>query len=120
MWVDAVCINQRDNNEKAWQVAQMQRVYSQASSVIIWLGLPADGSNIAINTLLAMRSFALRASGYVTEGKSNVEMHRVPVDRSDQAIKINLWPRVLVGCSKRKSTLTRTFLLTQSRKLQSC
>jgi hypothetical protein len=90
MWVDAICINQKNNTEKAWQVAQMQRVYSQASSVIIWLGPPADGSNIAINTLLAMRRFALRASGYVTEGTSNVEMHRVPVDRSEQALKDQL------------------------------
>jgi hypothetical protein len=86
LWVDAVCINQEDNTEKAWQVAQMQRVYSQASRVIVWLGPPADGSDIAINALLAMRRFALRASGYVQEGTSNVDMGSVPVDQSEQAM----------------------------------
>ncbi|PMD29700.1 hypothetical protein L207DRAFT_520779 [Hyaloscypha variabilis F] len=90
LWVDAICINQQDNTEKAWQVAQMQRVYSQALRVLVWLGPPADGSNIAISALLAMRRFALRASGYVQEGTSNVDMKNVPVDHSQQAMNDQL------------------------------
>ncbi|TID27532.1 HET-domain-containing protein [Venturia nashicola] len=38
MWIDAICINQKDNMEKNWQVAQMGSVYTQASRVVIWLG----------------------------------------------------------------------------------
>jgi hypothetical protein len=31
LWVDAICINQKDNAEKSWRVRQMQQVYQQAN-----------------------------------------------------------------------------------------
>jgi hypothetical protein len=37
LWVDAVCINQRDNKEKNHQVAQMAEIYRD-STVLVWLG----------------------------------------------------------------------------------
>jgi pantothenate kinase len=47
---------------------------------------PADGSSIAINILLYMRRFALRASGYRQEGTSNVDMSTVSIDYYQQAL----------------------------------
>jgi hypothetical protein len=41
IWVDAICINQRDLDERARQVEYMRLVYQHASCVIIWLG-PGD------------------------------------------------------------------------------
>lgn len=38
IWVDAICINQVDLDEKSTQVPLMGRIYKQASSVLIWLG----------------------------------------------------------------------------------
>ena len=38
LWVDALCINQRDVAERGHQVAQMGTIYSQAQQVICWLG----------------------------------------------------------------------------------
>lgn len=38
LWIDAVCINQADNNEKASQVSIMGTVYSLADTVLVWLG----------------------------------------------------------------------------------
>lgn len=37
-WIDAICIDQSDTNEKTSQVAIMDIIYSQAQSVSIWLG----------------------------------------------------------------------------------
>lgn len=37
-WIDALCINQRDNDEKSWQVAMMRDVYKSAHLVMAWLG----------------------------------------------------------------------------------
>lgn len=37
LWVDAVCINQKDNTEKTVQVMMMGKIYSQASQVLVWL-----------------------------------------------------------------------------------
>ena len=39
-WVDAICINQADLQEKNAQVALMGKIYSSASLVFAWLGHP--------------------------------------------------------------------------------
>ena len=43
LWVDAICINQKDLEERNHQVSQMASIYSQAESVIIWLRQPELG-----------------------------------------------------------------------------
>ncbi|KAH6671956.1 heterokaryon incompatibility protein-domain-containing protein [Halenospora varia] len=43
-WIDALCINQSDNEEKGWQVQLMREIYQRATSVSIWLG-PADATS---------------------------------------------------------------------------
>lgn len=39
MWVDAICINQQDDEEKSHQVSLMSRTYSDAQVLSVWLGL---------------------------------------------------------------------------------
>jgi hypothetical protein len=50
-WADAICINQDDDDEKAWQVQQMPDIYKTADSVFVWLGPAADDSDLAIGRL---------------------------------------------------------------------
>ncbi|KAI9641711.1 hypothetical protein NHQ30_009567 [Ciborinia camelliae] len=50
-WVDALCINQDDLDERAAQVALMRRVYSDATIVLIWLGPEAEGSERAMQSV---------------------------------------------------------------------
>ncbi|KAI0469913.1 heterokaryon incompatibility protein-domain-containing protein [Xylariaceae sp. FL0804] len=38
LWVDAVCINQRDHQEKASQIRLMAKIYSLARQVVVWVG----------------------------------------------------------------------------------
>ncbi|KAL2135708.1 hypothetical protein VTI74DRAFT_7225 [Chaetomium olivicolor] len=38
LWIDALCINQRDTAEKNWQVGMMSTVYRMAEGVVVWLG----------------------------------------------------------------------------------
>ena len=37
-WIDAICINQNDNNERNAQILLMEAIYSKAALVLIWLG----------------------------------------------------------------------------------
>lgn len=53
IWIDALCINQVDNEEKSHQVQGMARVYRQAAQVLIWLGTSADGSDEAMRGISA-------------------------------------------------------------------
>lgn len=51
MWIDAVCINQRDDGEKGQQVQSMAMIYAYANRVIVWLGESASGSAEAFGAL---------------------------------------------------------------------
>lgn len=39
IWVDALCIDQENSQEKAAQVARMHEIYSEADNICIWLGV---------------------------------------------------------------------------------
>jgi hypothetical protein len=41
-WIDAICINQADEKEKAVQIASMHRIYRMANMVWAWLGLAEE------------------------------------------------------------------------------
>ncbi|XXH00147.1 glutamate N-acetyltransferase [Hypoxylon texense] len=41
LWLDYICVNQKDNLEKTNQVSRLDAIYSTAAKVSIWLG-PAD------------------------------------------------------------------------------
>ncbi|KAL8707022.1 MAG: hypothetical protein Q9225_007878, partial [Loekoesia sp. 1 TL-2023] len=46
LWIDAVCINQANNEEKSQQIALMGEIYARAHQVIAWIGEenPADSA----------------------------------------------------------------------------
>jgi hypothetical protein len=53
LWVDAVCIDQSNNNEKNHQVQQIYTIYSLARRVLIWLGDDdLDDSSTSVGRLL--------------------------------------------------------------------
>ncbi|KAI0856780.1 heterokaryon incompatibility protein-domain-containing protein [Xylaria cubensis] len=51
LWIDAICINQSDENERTAQVKRMSAIYKQASRVVVWLGPGDYSSALAIRTL---------------------------------------------------------------------
>ena len=48
LWIDALCINQDDVEERNMQVQRMVSIFSSASRVIVWLGLESDDSRLAL------------------------------------------------------------------------
>jgi hypothetical protein len=69
IWVDAVCINQADEEEKEHQIQSMARIYGQANRVIVWLGKAEDDSNRALETI---RSAAENQSTNVSNNQKAV------------------------------------------------
>jgi tetratricopeptide (TPR) repeat protein len=51
LWVDAICINQKDPDERSSQVELMRDIYSKAELVLSWLGHGIDEVDIAIDAL---------------------------------------------------------------------
>ena len=60
LWVDQICINQHDLQEKNQQVAMMGTIYQRAWTTLAWLGEDVDNSISAIDTILATKD-ALRS-----------------------------------------------------------
>jgi hypothetical protein len=57
LWIDAICINQEDLDERSSQVPLMRYIYPQASQVIVWVGEQDDTSRLAMSTLEEWSSF---------------------------------------------------------------
>ena len=51
IWVDAICIHQQDDMEKARQIAFMGYIFSCASKVYVWLGKGDDDAERAMEQL---------------------------------------------------------------------
>jgi hypothetical protein len=54
IWVDAICINQKDLNERADQVTRMGSIYGRAVGVIFWLGEAFEDCKLAFDCLKKM------------------------------------------------------------------
>ncbi|KAJ8111538.1 hypothetical protein OPT61_g5891 [Boeremia exigua] len=76
LWIDAICINQQDPDEKAIQVPLMHQIYTQATNVIVWMG-----------ALTAPRG------AFMTEFPRVAELARAWVLSQDQAVvDMRAWP----------------------------
>lgn len=51
IWVDAICINQKDVNDKMRQIGIMNDIYSKAQTTYVWLGAGDAATNRAIGYL---------------------------------------------------------------------
>jgi hypothetical protein len=51
IWVDAICIDQNNSEERKQQVQLMAKIYSKAHRVIIWLGVAKDHSDKALEAI---------------------------------------------------------------------
>ncbi|KAI1824752.1 heterokaryon incompatibility protein-domain-containing protein [Xylaria intraflava] len=51
LWIDNICINQADANERSYQVSLMRHIYFRAANMIMWLDSLPD-TEVAIDLLL--------------------------------------------------------------------
>jgi hypothetical protein len=51
IWIDAICINQSDDDERELQIQSMAKIYGNAKRVNVWLGEAADSSDEALEAI---------------------------------------------------------------------
>ena len=52
IWIDSICIDQGNKDEKSAQVKMMADIYKRADSVFIWLGRESEDSTIGMDFVL--------------------------------------------------------------------
>ncbi|KAF9881730.1 hypothetical protein CkaCkLH20_00876 [Colletotrichum karsti] len=72
LWIDALCINQKNDEEKSSQVQLMRRIYSAADQVIMWLGTRDEESHAAFRFMNLMRNHSWKED-WEEEKKENLE-----------------------------------------------
>jgi hypothetical protein len=62
-WIDALCIDQRNPEDKNIQVPMMGRIFSSANRVIASVGSPSEDSNTAIDFVCQLSESIARLRG---------------------------------------------------------
>ena len=74
IWIDALCINQQDVDERNAQVKIMARIYQTASQVVVWLGEEDEASASAMHLLSKLSQCAKLSSKVQTPKQLNQDL----------------------------------------------
>jgi Heterokaryon incompatibility protein (HET) len=83
LWIDALCINQGDRDERSSQVMRMGEIYSRARNVCIWLGEATDRSDEALDFVYQVSHLGkldklIKDPGVVNEWRALAALMRRP------------------------------------------
>ncbi|KAK4238473.1 heterokaryon incompatibility protein-domain-containing protein [Achaetomium macrosporum] len=103
LWADAVCINQKDNDEKGRQVQLMSRIYSQPTRVLICLGDDMTGLDGLTGCLRSAREVLPPEThdyGVLYENSKEIllEGHRLPKEGKPNLLDYNWAPMKNLLC----------------------
>ncbi|KAK6503832.1 hypothetical protein TWF481_008838 [Arthrobotrys musiformis] len=78
MWVDYLCIDQKNRVEKTAQLREMVKIYRKAEKVCVWLGEPDEGqrSDQAMDFIGAVKDFAMLGT-YVEDGRRAIQWYGI-------------------------------------------
>lgn len=85
LWVDALCINQADLEERGKQVLLMNWIYKQATTVISWVGEASEDSGEAIKFIRELGLFMI-------ENEDDLELSAESVESLGFPLKSQNWP----------------------------
>ncbi len=94
LWVDAVCINQGDLQEKNHQIQIMRPIYQQAFAVFAWLGEADDDTHLAMQLIDAVGSDILGIDTTSDESATRADSQAVAQDEKDD-LESDSWMAVM-------------------------
>ncbi|PQE04520.1 Heterokaryon incompatibility 6 OR allele protein [Rutstroemia sp. NJR-2017a BVV2] len=71
LWVDAICINQSDDDEKGHQVGNMLIIYQKACKVIAWLGIVSGETQKSIEIAITEAAVVAKMDISISAAKIN-------------------------------------------------
>ncbi|KAI0836854.1 heterokaryon incompatibility protein-domain-containing protein [Hypoxylon sp. FL0890] len=85
LWVDAICINQDDIDERSSQVAMMRSIYHQAQRVVVWLGDGNDTTRKSIRLINAISDRYKKSGFSVGSTKDDLKSLHDPLMNGNEA-----------------------------------
>lgn len=87
LWVDAICIDQNNNQEKNVQVGRMGSIFEKAAETIVWLGPAADDSDLLLDIFEEILPDALNVTNQHRPIASEVSRALQTLETSDDPIE---------------------------------
>lgn len=112
VWLDSLCINQQDSNERNWQVRMMGGIYTNALHVHVWLGEATPDSDYFLSYLQHRNDPSLASSPYLVEHRIKAQnalpdvVQRPYWNRLWIIQEISLATEVFVWCGERRLVWT--------------
>ncbi|RBR25721.1 uncharacterized protein FIESC28_01474 [Fusarium coffeatum] len=96
-WIDAICINQKDVDERNGQVRMMHHIYSRAQTVVVWLGKSYAEYETALPDLKALQH-QIPSSQSAAPGEPADAARNSPAERSlaRKLYSDNYWKRLWI------------------------
>ncbi|EMR87688.1 putative het domain protein [Botrytis cinerea BcDW1] len=99
IWVDAICINQKDEEEKSHQIGLMAKIFGLADRVIVYLGEAADDSDQALKIIRGVEDEIMDPSSSKENEKQILELLERPwFQRIWVLQEVGLARRILIMC----------------------
>ncbi|KAM0175400.1 hypothetical protein ACHAPC_009643 [Botrytis cinerea] len=99
IWVDAICINQKDEEEKSHQIGLMAKIFGLADRVIVYLGEAADDSDQALKIIRGVEDELMDPSSSKENEKRILELLKRPwFQRIWVLQEVGLARRILIIC----------------------
>ncbi|KAN0102739.1 Heterokaryon incompatibility protein (HET) domain containing protein [Hyaloscypha variabilis] len=76
LWIDAICINQRDKSEKATQIPLMGQIYERATQVWVWFGAQEESTPRALELLKSAADYLREETGKIRPSYSEISLNK--------------------------------------------
>jgi hypothetical protein len=93
LWIDAICINQSDLDERSKQVAIMGQIYSKATEVRAWLGAGTTQNLLAMQYIDEINWKAVSGQSKEKEGSSIADSQLEPIQK---LLETEYWSRLWI------------------------
>jgi hypothetical protein len=89
LFIDQICINQSDIQERNQQVALMEAIYKSAEHVIVWLGLSFPEGELIVRLINSLAAGACTVEQPLS--------HHIKKPVRETFCELSYWPRLWIG-----------------------
>ncbi|KAH6876619.1 heterokaryon incompatibility protein-domain-containing protein [Thelonectria olida] len=123
IWIDALCINQEDIQERNNQVGMMSQIYGLAWCVVSWVGEADDTTEMARDAITRPHKTIWERDGYIIHGSYMLSVARsfdslrdesLDRDTTSDEIKISVRELEAIRSLLRRSWFKRTWVIQET------